>query len=354
MQRCSVVVLWSPGAISVREMSLSGEAELWNGKVPSAIGTHRYDLALYPGSALSLRVPGGSRAPFLRLTEGGRVVQPVEPVPGKGPISPGRCRVHRNGTLTVIEDHQLWIRPPSVEMWLCRKLPESLRVHDLSIDAHGHLFAAGEMPLLEPAPQNAAGSEAALFMLDSDQALSVQFPMSDSDRQTLVKYGGAEAFRRVDVEGSPYVLTSSCAWMFEDPSDFLFMGEGGKWRVRRLERQFIRTWLREGTETISVFTVQGRRHRTHDHGATWEECDLMKAIRAAWKTKHVGSYSVTAVASSGIELAMIVACHNWRVTDGNALQGSAVLTSNDDGNSFSIQSETLGPEKEFLSLVFSG
>lgn len=350
MKRRVLALAWSPGEVSLREFNPSGEAERWKGAVPSAIGTHRYDLALSIGPSLTLRVPGGSRAPFFRSVDRGRTFQRVEPVPGSGPLSPGRCRAHGNGTLTVIEDGKLWIRPPMSEIWLRHDIPAPLRIHDLSIDEQGILLAAGEIPL-ERSSDKGPQTEAALARLGSEQALTVQLPLADSDRKMLVKYGGAEAFRRIDVESAPYLLTSSCAWMFEDPSDFLFTGWRGPWQVRRMERQFIRSWSREGAGNLTVFSVQGRRYRTRDQGATWEDSDLMESVRAAWKTKRTDSFTVAAAAVADTELALAVSRHDWDAPDGQALLGSAILTSTDDGKTFIKRSEAFGPDREFLALL---
>ena len=121
--------------------------------------------------------------------------------------------------------------------------------------------------------------------------------------------------------------------------------------VRRFERQFIRSWHRRGETDLGVFTVAGGYHRTGDGGGTWEDRDLLPALRAAWGQPRAGTLTVAATVAGEDMLALAVSCHDWTAAEGHALQASAVLTSVDDGRTFDVRAETTGLEHEFLGLA---
>jgi hypothetical protein len=59
---------------------------------------------------LTVKLPGETRTPLVQSFDGGRTFAWVEPIPGIGSLAREHCRAHADGTLTVIEDHTLWLR----------------------------------------------------------------------------------------------------------------------------------------------------------------------------------------------------------------------------------------------------
>ena len=342
-----LALVWSPGTICLQALTKNGDEQLTSINVPSAIGLHRYDLALYGGSMITLRLPGGSRSPFLCSRDGGRTFERLEAVPGDGALHPSRCRVHGNGTLTAIDGQVLWVRPSTPNLWLRHDLPEGLKIYDVSFDLQGQMHLVGAVPSTR-LPE--AQTEAAYALVEGDKTSFLQLALTVADAELLELSGGAEVFRQVDAEAAPILVTSDCAWQFEDSSSFILVYSNYHWRVRKLENQSIRAWIREGLEAVSVFTSEGRRYRTRDGGTNWEEQDLMLAVRRAWSGPQLRTPLVMAVASD-VHLALAVSSYDWQAPPNQQLLGSAVLVSFDDGETFEVKTMAENPDTEFLGLL---
>ena len=343
-----LALLWSPESVSLEMLPEAGYEARWSATVPAAIGVHRYDLALYGGPEPTIRLPGGSRSPFLRSWDGGRTFERLDAIPGDGSLPPNGCRAHRNGTLTAIDGRVLWVRPPSPDLWLRYELPEELTAHDVSIDPQGRIHVVGALPSTR---LPGAESEAAYAVVEGGGTSFMRIALTDPDTRLLEDSGGAEAFRQVDAEETPILVTSDCAWLFEDPSSFALLAAHPHWTVRQLAGQSIRGWRRQGSASVSVFTSEGRRYRTYDGGVSWDEQDLLPAMRAAWSELPIRSPMVMAVAASGGHLALAVSSYDWRAAADRQLIGSAALSSSDDGETFEVRAAVQEPAAEILGIL---
>ena len=334
---------WRPGAIALVEV-LGGEVRVVaECEAPGATGSHRHDLALFPGADRPIvRLAGAGRAPFLRREHGALV--PVEPVPGSGGLSAPRCRAHANGTLTAIDDGQLWVRARSPAVWSPIRVPEPLRLHDVSITRQGEVVVVGDMP----APAGAA-RQAAMAVLDSEGGRFLELDLAPKDRKRLEAGGGAESFQRVDVEARPYLVSSTCAWLFDDPSDFVLVGTEQRWRSHKLKRQAVRGWYRKGPEAVTIYTAEGRRHETRDGGASFRERDLIPHIRSAWSVS-AEELIVRAVAAHHGELLLAVTAYDGTDGEDGGPTASALVRSVDDAQTFVVLAAA-GRGEEWVGVV---
>ena len=100
----------------------------------------------------------------------------------------------------------------------------------------------------------------------------------------LTKGGADDTFTRLDVIADPWLIVSTCGWIYEDPSDFVVAGVAGAWTVRKLSWQAVRDWHRPGGSSLDVYTTSGARVRTRDQGVTWQVAELwprMKGLSGA-------------------------------------------------------------------------
>lgn len=342
-----IALLWSPGMVSVQSLTENGNEELANVDIPSAIGMHRYDLAIYKEPTITIRLPGGSRSPFLCSWDKGKTFQRLDPIPGNGALNPNGCRSHTNGILTAIDSHVLWVKPPNLDIWLRSDFPSELKVHDLSFDFQGRIHLVGEIQS-NRLPE--AKTEAFYGILQGGEVSFFRLAMTDDDIQMLESLGGSEAFRKIDAENLPILLASDCAWLFEDSSSFLLAFSGESWTVKRLKQKAIRTWIREGTGSASVFTTEGSRYRTHDGGVTWKEQDLISSVRKAWTGSMLQTPIVMSAALKDY-LVITVSSYDWQAASSEQLLGSAVLVSYDDGETFEVKAIVEGGKEEFLGIL---
>jgi hypothetical protein len=226
-------------------------------------------------------------------------------------------------------------------------LPEGLKLHDISFDPQGQMHLVGAVSSTR-LPE--AKTEAAYVLVEGDETSFLRLALTAADTKLLEVSGGAEVFCQVDAEAVPILVTSDCAWQFEDSSSFILMYSNHHWRVRLLENQSIRAWIREGLEAVSVFTSEGRRYRTCDGGVNWEEQDFMLAVRRAWSGSQLRTPLVMAVASDAY-LALAVSSYDWQAPPNQQILGSAVLVSFDDGETFEVKRMAENPETEFLGLL---
>lgn len=343
-------LLWSPGALTWQTWTQAGLERQTSIDAPAAIGAHRYDAAVFPGSGLTIRLPGGSRAPFMQSTDGGATFVPVPAIPGEGPIEPHGCRAHADGTLTVLDGADLWLRPAGSSTWLHHRWPAELQVLDVSLDPEGRIHAAGAVPARGGTE---AAREAAYAVAHGGTTDLLRLNLDERDAAMLERHGGAEAFRRIDATSGMPMLSSDCAWLHEDPSSFVLLASPTRWTVRHLKRQSLRTWKRDRTGAAWLVTCEGTLLRTEDHGVTWATRDLERAIERAWPLAgKARERLIMAADSDGHSHIIAVSLYDW---DGNPKQpiiGSAILISHDDGRTWMRGAEVHGVEQELIGVSF--
>lgn len=343
-----LVLGWSPGIVTISELTTTGERVRGRLSAPGAIGVGRADLALYAGPTLTVKLPGETRTPFVQSFDGGRTFAWVEPIPGIGSLAREHCRVHTDGTLTVIEDHTLWLRSPEHQQWQPQPLPPTMRVKDVSCDAHGRWHLVGATPDDWP-PKTSTTAEYAV--VDGAKAQMLPIPLSWGDRRLLARKGGAEQLRRIDAEAAPLLMSSDAVALFDDLSSFIWVNAGKRWNVQRFPHQSICAWVRDGPTAVTVITTDGLRYRTRDSGARWEKEDFRPAIQRAAQGSLSHALAVIAVASRARDVLLAVSAYDWRLPEGQTLRASAVLYSADDGRTFRRVALMEGPTAEYRGLL---
>lgn len=330
-----LVLEWSPSRLRLRSLSDDVVVEV---DLPSLVPGARHDLALFPGPRLCVRVPGGARTPFLL----GSSLEHAPRVPGSGALATPACRAHADGTLTALDGATLWILPPSPGVWVSRSIPEGIQARDVSLGADGCLYVCGS-----------ASGRAVVVRLEPDDDSQLVPILTAADRKRLSARGADETFWRVDASAEPLVLIASCAWLFEDETDFAVVRWRDTWKVRTSERHAIRNWCRVSSDGISIYTAHGERHSTSDAGASWTITDLVPTMQAAWKGLRQGTLVVRAAREVGGYLLLATSAYDWRAPEGKQLLGSAVLMSSDAGREFAALATTVGSECEIVDACFS-
>lgn len=341
-------LLWSHSKLQLQVLAEDGIEHRYSMNEPALIGMHRYDLAIYGGSVITLRVPNGSRSIFFRSYDKGYNFERIEPVPGSGILHPNKCKVHANGVITAVDDKTVWVYPPHLRLWLRYDLPIHFEVMDISFDLQGKMHLVGAvMSEYSSAKENSA----AYAFTDRNEVYFLQLALTSSDIELLKVSGGSEVFRRVDAEAFPLIVTSDCAWLFEDPSSFILTYSNYGWRLQKLENQSVRAWIREGTKAVSVFTSEGYCHHTCDGGKSWEEKNLIPAVCRAWEHLPPKNLLIMAVANSSDHWVLAVSSYDWQASPDKQILGSAVLVSFDRGDTFELKAITDSINNEFIALL---
>jgi hypothetical protein len=329
-----VALEWSPSHLCVR--SLPGDERVGRA-IPSLLPSARHDLVLYAAPRLCVRVPGPMRTPFLV----GPTLEPAPPIPGLDSLSSAACRAHQDGSLTAIDGSTLWILPPASEVWVSRRLPDNLRARDASLGVDGCLYLCGSV-----------SGRATVVRLEIDGESSIVADLTADDRRRLAARGADETFWRIDASGEPLVLVSSCAWLFEDDTDFAIVRWGERWQVRVSEDDAIRCWCRR-PGGISIYTVAGECHSTLDAGASWTITDLDPSIRRSWDPLRDGALIVRTARESPGRVLVAASTYDWDAPEGKQLLRSAVLLSSDQGRTFTVLATTDGPDHELIDADFT-
>lgn len=335
---------WSAGLIRLR--ALPHDETVASLAVPGAVFASRHDLALFGGPAMGpvLRVPNATRAPFVRLV--GDTLEPLPPVPGEGDLATTACRAHGNGLLTAIDRDTVWVLGPAPSTWAARALPDGIIARDVSFALDGSLWVAGS------APRAGAPPQAVLLRLTERGEEIVSLPLSPKDRRRMARRGADEDYWRVDMEGTPRLVTASCAWSHEDLTDFAIVGWDEGWSVIALDDEPIGTWVREGG--LSLYVPGARRILLAGHGEPTRVEDLRPAIQAAWPGGiPSGDPTIHAARARGHELLLAVSVDDWKQLPPRQVKASAVLHSADRGRSFQAWAHIAGGDAELLDVIWS-
>jgi len=332
---------WSPG--SVRLLALPGGETVATVSVPGAVGTGRTYLGLFSGPVL--KMPTETREPFMRLVAD--QLEPAPRVPGEAALSADWCRAHAGGVLTVIEKDELWVLGPSSATWMARRLPAGIAARDVSVSPDGTLWVAG-------GERRAGAPEAAILVrLGEHGDTIIPVSLSARDRRSLAKREADRDYWRVDMEGTPAVMLASCAWMYDDPTDFAVIGWDAEWSVLVAERRGIVAWVRDSG--VSVYTSEGKRYRVAGHGERPRLQDLRPAIRAAWPggaRATPGDLAVRAACARGNELLLLARVYDWGQPEPHHIKASVIFHSVDDGESFHPWAQTVGSDVELRGVVW--
>ncbi len=333
-------LLCSSELVSLIAISGNEEQLRYTDSLPSGSSTLRFDLALYAVPEIVIRVPGHDRTPFRISEDGGCSFLPVEAVPGDTSLERNRCRAHNDRIFTVIEEQLVWVRYGMLANWQQFRLPPSFQAHDASVDGSGRIYVAGSLPSSRLVD---AYSEAALAQLERDLVEIVRIPLSSKDKRLLEDGGGAEAFRRVYADAEPIVVTSDCAWLFDDPSSFALIAHTPVWVVRRLRGQSVKCVTRNYRDEITIYCYEGSRHRMRTGTLAWNHEDLLPAIRGSIVELSRYSAVVNAADAREKELALGVTFYESEGHGHRKIAGCAILTSTDDGRTFQVRLLRMGP-----------
>jgi hypothetical protein len=218
----------------------------------------RYDLFLCTAASGRgwMRAPVGPRSLFIRMDDHGHTLIPLPPPPGEKALALHQGWIHHRNQLFVIDGSCLFVLTQN-GAWRKCIMPEGFVAYDADFDSDGGLWITGA--LLSTRLPNASTEAAILYQAHGSDILESRSPkLSWLSAAMAIRNGGLEALRTVNAGGEPLVATSDCAWLFDDPSSFLFLlNTQGHWSVHRLPGRSIRTILRPTSLKLLVVTVKG-------------------------------------------------------------------------------------------------
>lgn len=327
---------WLPGRVRVRGPGFRAEADM---PIPADA---RFDLRLWagPGGTLVLRALDGA-VPFWCLEPSG-AVRPVPPLLGQeGGIEASRCRAHGNGALTVLGGGLVWRLDPGAS-WVEHPQPPDFEAEDVSLDPHGGWWFAGSVPSRripgesrEAAVRYWAGHGARF------ESRTPRLGLLDAAR--TLRNGGLSRFDAIDAEAEPVVALSSCAWLLEDLSSFVFLFDGQRARVFRLADEIGR-FVDRSSGSVRVLTARATVHAWA--GTKHSRASFVDVIARALGVGRARIY-VLGAAARGERLALAIESTPIGA-EGSPIAAaeSAVVASEDGGARWSVVARSGAEEGE--------
>src|SRR5439155_21909073 len=110
---------------------------------------------------------------------------------------------------------------------------------------------------------------------------------------------------------------------------------------------------RDEPNRLSLYTMNARSYRTDDRGRTWQESDLIPAVRPAVGCPEDLVCTVVSIAAFGDDIVMAVTAYECADPKNQQILSSSVLTSEDDGATFRVGTTFRGPNCEVRAVCFN-
>lgn len=354
-------LLWRPGRLDIYDVSGDEGRALSTLRSPLLFGGGRFDVGLFAANRLMIALPELDRIIFHESQDGGLSFIPIAPIPGTDPILQAGRKAHANDVLTAItgpntsldEDSSqtVWVRRGSSE-WLPHELPRRWRAYDVSLDSEGRVWLAGSVR--NPSDHSGEGPNrnAALGMFSTKELHEMPLRLNSARAfRRCQRRGALTHFQRIDASEQPKLVTSSSAWFFENPSEFLFASKNEHWTYKYVRRDSIRSWSRHKNQWIDVFTVNGSVYSSADKGLSWRKRSFARQIKRALSRDVDTPLMVNSAVSLHELMVLAVSALGGGGNRSDAIAFSAVLVSTDGGHSFQEKLLRQGPDAEFIAVA---